>query len=154
MAVFVLAELSIVRWHFGETPYNCRAPVSAAKRCFFWCRLTTEELSTEAHVSRLTFRWLTRSFHALFSRHENVFRQSHRSAAQVVDHRRPGQGARPRRGKGRQLAARQRKNHFYAARRYRRLCHCHQCRKSPAHWKKRRTEKLYELFRIRRRTQV
>ena len=27
-----------------------------------------------------------RSFHALFFRHENVFRQSHRSAAQVVGH--------------------------------------------------------------------
>ena len=46
------------------------------------------------------------------------------------------------------------KTDFYATRRHGRFCHCHQRGKSPAHRKERRTEKLYEFFRLRRRTQI
>src|SRR5262249_51588272 len=49
---------------------------------------------------------------------------------------------------------RERKNGFHATPRHRRFCHCHQCGKSPAHRKEGRTEKLYEFFRLRRRTQI
>ena len=96
----------------------------------------------------LTLLALARSFRALFRPMKTFSAKASEVPRKwwIIDAARPGSGKSG--GESCQSVTRQRKDNFYAPRRYRRFRDRHQCGKSAAYRKERGTEKLHEFFRI------